>query len=392
MARLFTCGFEENNQAETMWTVAAGTIVTTPVNSGTHALDLTAGIVNRRNLSAAVTSGTFYIRFYYRHTGAAGADRQIFSWRRTGNTRVNAIQLRTTAVLQLINDLTTTTADSTTTLDTNTWYRIEVEYVALDASGSITLRIYLGDSTSILETVSITGEDTLDVDVNGFQIHSGSGLTGFFDDVVLNDDAGAAPFNTWVGPSKIAFQETISDDTVAWERNTGSVNSDNVDDLPGLPDDITTYNLEAVTLNSVDRLNASTLPVEVPSDATIIAVDVYARVGSDQTSDANMRLKLWEEDATLTNGPTMDVGLNGWRILTTAEHLVFDADGKTKANVESFDYGYENITDVATRERRITALWVNVEWIEAVPVTNVFLPGQFGQPQPIGIRREVVPY
>jgi hypothetical protein len=49
----------------------------------------------------------------------------------------------------------------------------------------------------------------------------------------------------------------------------------------------------------------------------------------------------------------------------TAEHQVLDLGTRTKANVQDFDIGYDNITDDATRDRRVSALWANVEWIEA---------------------------
>jgi hypothetical protein len=359
--RQFTCGFEEDNALQTMWNAGSATFVTSPVHSGTYSGLFSNNSFRRQFVSSKPAGITLYVRFeFYQPTSLPAGAASFFQWLNTSAADQNHLELLSSGKVRLVNDITATTDDSTIVLSVDTWYLIEVEYLLSETVGTLTLRI------NETQEAQITGEDTMNSNTLFFRFAGASGETHNIDDVAINDDSGSAPFNTWLGPGKTALQEVASDNSITWERfPTDTTNWDRVDDLPGTPDDSTTYNLEAVTLNSIDRLNAGTLPAEIPSDATIISVDVYARVGSDQASAAAMRLKLWEEDATLTNGPTVATGLNGWRILDTDEHLVFDAAGKTKADVESFDYGYENITDVATRERRVTALWVNVEWIEA---------------------------
>ncbi len=312
----------------------------------------------------------------------------------SGNTvlRAEIIDVAGDKRIRLHNQVTSTSTDETTfDLAVDIWYRIEVRHLLSNTVGELELRHYTGDSTTLdFSALSITGEDTLNPDIDRISFGHGSTDTHdhFYDDIAINDDGGTFQ-NTFPGPGKIALQEAASDNSITWERvPTDTTNWDRIDDLPGTPDDSTTYTWEAVTLNSVDRLNAGTLPAEVTSDATITLVDVYGRVGSDQASAAAMRLKLWEEDATLTNGPTVATGLNGWRILDADEHLVFDSSGKTKANIESFDFGYENITDVATRARRITALWVNVEWIEAAAAGGIGITGPIVITGPIRIGDE----
>lgn len=390
MARFFTCGFEENDLTSTIWTSTlptAPTIQTTTVHSGTYALTKVTGTAGEvvRQLSAAITSGTTFTRFYFRKAGNPAFPRIIFKMTNTAANDSFRLLITGTGVLRLTNVAGGSTTFDGPTLSNNTWYRIEARHLISDTVGQIEVRVFSVSGTTETQTASspfgdgnFTGgdgsdADTLNTNVQRWQwgTDSSFGSDVFFDDIIINDDTGVAPFNTWAGGSKIALVVPVSNNTpVDFEGTGGTTNWDRVDDLPGLPDDATTYNSEAVTLNSIDRLNPGGLPAEVTSDADMIAVDLYARVGSNAASPARTgRLKIWDETGALTNGPNVDFAINGWRILSvgpTNEHQPFDVAARTKANLNSFSYGYENITEAATRERRVTALWANVEWIEAV--------------------------
>jgi hypothetical protein len=154
---------------------------------------------------------------------------------------------------------------------------------------------------------------------------------------------------------------------VAWTKNgvncSGTTNSDCVDDVPGTPDDLSGYN--EATAAATDRLNTTGLGAEVPSDADIISVTVLARFGGDSTAGTRQcRVSIWDETGTKTQGPVTSLcDINGWNVMGTNDRLVFDAGTRTKADINDpdFDIGYEWIA--ATN--RVTALWANVEWIEA---------------------------
>lgn len=392
MARIFTCGFEENNVLETMWTtVAIGspTIQSTTKGSGTYAARFNQGAGGAshgisRSLSAADTAGTYSLEFWLRVADFPDTlPQSLFIW---GNTNSGAtgsgpihVRLTTGPKLQIRNVLTATNTDGTTTLSINTDYHVSLKVVLGDSpNGSVELR--LDGAVEASQTSTDTLESTF-----GFQkffvgLMAGGEVASanydiFIDDLRINDETGTFETGYPTVGSKIALVKPASDNTVAWERTGGITNADSVDDLPGTPDDLTTYNSEAVTLNSVDRLNITALPAEVPSDADMILMDVYARIGSNQASAASLRLKIWDESSTLTDGPTAVASTNGWELLLIGpnnEHQVFDLGMRTKGNVEAFNLGYENITDIATRERRITALWANVEWIESAEVQSDF--------------------
>jgi hypothetical protein len=200
-------------------------------------------------------------------------------------------------------------------------------------------------------------------------------MNAFMDDFAINDATGT--FQTgYPGPGKIAMTKPASDNTVTWTKTgancSGTTNTDCVDDLPGAPDDASGYNNTSTV--QTDRLNSTALPAEVPSDADIILVDVYARLGGSSTTGTNTaRVALWDESATKTVGPTYaGCDTTTWVVMTTADHLVLDAGTRTKANMDSFDLGYEPVS--LNQTCRATALWANVEWQPAPPAAQAMPP------------------
>lgn len=335
----------------------------------------------RRSLSASVTSGTFYVRAYVRVTATPAGARGMFSSGQNAN--VNGFQVRLTDTRAvLVRNQVTTTAVTGPVLALNTWYRIEVRHLLSDTVGQMEVRVFEVSGTTETEVTgspfgigSFTGgngtdEDTLPTNIQTFDfgdIQTGGGsYPGEMDDIAINDATGS--FQTsWPGTGKIALADLGGKTAMGWEDETAGVSLfTNVNDLPGTPDDVN-YNKEDDTLNVIDQMTLATLPAEITSDADMILMDVYARVGSTQTSATTARLKVWDEANVLTNGPNISCAVNGWRIGSigpTNEHQVVDLGTRSKANVQDFDIGYENLTDVATRARRVSALWANVEWIE----------------------------
>jgi hypothetical protein len=367
--RILTLGAEVNDAvgASTemnMWN-SGTSIVTTPVYSGTYAVRAqrpTPGSAQfRRNLAAADTAGTYCTRFRLRRASTPSADSIVHQVLSSGSVAAWHATVSTANVLTLVNDNDSSSITGPT-LTVDTWYRVESCVLLGDGTGTLELKL---DGTS---QGTLSSKDTLPTDVTYFYFGIYNAVTTadfYFDDIAINDETGS--FQTsWPGDGKIAYVEPASDVANAWEDETsGASTYANINELPGTPDDATSYNGEAVTLNSVDRFGISTLPAEIPANATMILMDLNARYGGTQTGAARARYKIWNEGGTLTDGPDFNCTVNGWRIATSAEHQVYDLTGKTKANVEAFNVGYENHTDLATRDRRVTALWANVEWIEA---------------------------
>ncbi len=369
MSRLFESGLEEGNIAAPAWSSSVGSLSTTNPYTGTYCFDnATQGNQDyvRRNFVAGATSGTHYTHFRYRLGANPSATRQILRVRNAAGSAVNfRLTVTSGGVLTLTNDVTTTTR-SGPTLTVGEYARIEIRHLISDTVGQIEVRV---DGANAFGIGNFTGgngtdEDTLATDVGQYSFggegEAGGGPAGKFDDIIINDATGSAPFNTWVGDSRISILVPNTEVSVQFTPSTGTDNSANVDDLPGAPDDDTTYNSSS-TSGQIDRLGLTDLPAEVPSDADIISLDVWARIrGEGTTSSRSCRVKLWDEGGNLTDGPTCnDNDGTTYQVMDVTEHLVFDASTRTKANIADFNAGYEPTTNHPTR---VTTLWVNVEW------------------------------
>lgn len=383
MSRMFTCGFEEgNNIAATMMSVTnSPTPVSTPTpHSGNWCLEVNAASEYvGKTFVPVFTSGTFYVRFYIRWPAHPPSTMQIFRLSSsTAATEAAAISVNSSGAVILTNSVTAATDTLNQNLSVDTWYRIELEYVVADSpNGSLTCKVYLGDATTELDTLVHSATDTIPAtttNVGALRLGRTAGTAGTFapcyDDLCINNTSGST-HNSWLGPGNIQLMVPNSDVSITWEDQTGSAAATfaNIDDLnsdgSGTISD-TDFNMETVTLNSVDRMGLSNFAAGVPSTATPWCVDVYARVGSDVATTNTVRLKLWDNASTLTDGPNITVTSATPRILGMDEHLAVDAWGYTRTHVNAWEAGYENLTPgVATINRQIYALWVNVEWREA---------------------------
>jgi len=373
--RLFDSGAETNNFITTEWTaIEAGspTFSTLHPHSGTYSIRCNPSATTcgwKKNLSGSKTSGTLIFAGHPYIVTTPGVTDTIFKNANNSSTLAMEIQLTTSRTLILKNSVTTTTQTSSTALSADTHYRLEWEQVLSDTVGSLTLKIFANGGTTALETLTITGEDTLPTNV--LQNYWGS-LTSttadiYWDDFIINDEAGGV-FDTWTGPFKVGIAVPASDDTVLWTKNgagcTSSTNFDCVNEVPGDPDDFTTYTSSSAA-SDADRLNITTLPAEIPSDADMISVTVSARICATGTGQGAGRMKLWDEGGNLTDGPSINwaLGAGVCGRLSTAQTLTFNMGTRTKANAQSFDIGYAGISGTGG-ERDTSAQWGNFVWTE----------------------------
>jgi hypothetical protein len=368
-------GFETNNAITTEWdSVVTGTpaFQTTTVHSGTYALQCNVSASQcalARQVEANITTGTLYTRLYFRFATRPNAVADL--WRFRSGTNVAGVRVQynnATNVLRIRSEPAASQQDFATSISADQWYRIECETVLSDTVGSFSCRLYDDpDSTTITETQTISSIDTLPTNVGSMVvgIDAVNSTTNVFLDDMFWGTAAAGVVTTWPGPGKTALlKPTAEGATINYTPLSGTDNALMVDEVPGAADDATSYNT-STTAGHIDRLVLSNMPAEVTSDATLKRVQVLGRIGGDATTGSpTMRFKLWDEASSVTNGFTNnEVDINGWQVTPPAETLVYDASAKTKANLDSFEAGYELLTDTAVNQR-VSALWVNVEWIE----------------------------
>jgi hypothetical protein len=376
MSRLFTSGFEGFNLTSIGWTATAGTaptITTTTPHSGTYVLETAATAAQsnvRADLVTSIAAGKYtWTRFYFRGADVTPGTNTIIA-RSTSSGAVVAwtVTLNTDGTLTLTNGVTSTTASITTALANDTWYRILVYHFIDNTAGQLNLWLYLGNSTTELDrTPDITGEDTLPANVGRWYFGKLSAVAGtyLYDDIAIVDDvAGNGETGTDPGPGNTYLAVPNFDGTPAqWTPSTGSDHYAVINDLPGTPND-TAYLSTAVTSNE-DWFYLTSAPAAMPANAIIKCVDVSARAHGNATTP-DMRVAFYD-GTTRTDGPTATLTTSA-AALTMRQHLVVRPTSHTKTNAASYSIAIESLSSLDTR---VTALWINVEWIESsVPVAS----------------------
>lgn len=367
--RLCTSGFETNDIVanNTDWDGVTGamTVVSTPVNSGTYALRIVTTAAQKGlycGLTNAAGEGeSVFIRFYFRRASGTG---RIASFQNSSAASIASLEIDGSNQLTMTN-IGDSSVITGATITADVWYRVEARVKVSDTVGELELYI---DGVS---QGSLTSKDTLNTDIKRIYLGTNPNSTtadNYFDDFAANDSNGT--FQTGLpGAGSIAMVVPASDVAVTWTKTgancSGTTNTDCVDDEPGAPDDLSGYNTIVATNGSEDQFAVTALPAEVPSDADITVLYLRWKVGGTSATGTNTaRLLIWDESSVQTLGTSGAVcDQNGWYQAHQGApaFMSFDPGTRTKANINSFNIGYETVSLAQTCN--VTALWLYVEWV-----------------------------
>lgn len=374
MARVFTCGFEENSivAGATMWNGLTGTPTvvasgTTAPRAGAYCLQVsgTAAANVHKSLSGNDNAGIYHTRFALKFGANPGESVRIAFSGSATPTLAWHVNLKSDGAAELVASIPTTVVATTAPLATDTWHVLEVRHVISDTVGELELRLAGSTVGSAL-----TGIDTLPINFSQWRFGQtgavlGASFTFWLDDIAINDETGAA-HTSWCGLGRNASVIVPVADTATnqWTPSAGTDHFELVNDMPGAPDDGTTYLQDGNTTN-VERF-AITAPAEIGATDTLVLLDVYGRGGVDVASANTVVWRVWDEAGTSTDHSlTQNVNNTSYVAGTVGpanSHFPYDLTGKTKANLEDFNIGFKGATGT-TNNKRVTAIWANVEYI-----------------------------
>lgn len=300
MARLGMTGAEIDlvewfNNGLTVLNGSAPTLETVNMRSGVAAWNHFSGGSSASYVSTPLItralSTTYYIRAYFNFSHLPGSTVVVLI---AGATGV-AAKLTSGGKLQLFNMGAGTQigSDSAATINTGTWYRIELSFKT--GSGAVTTYT---DTELMLDGVSVASASGLSITGVAADCHwgwyetPGSLKTVITDDVALNDSTGANN-NSWPGDAKIIMMRPISDNARgAWDAGAGGTTNlwDAVNNTPpvGVSD-------SAATNTSQIRNKSTTNPSSCDFN---LATYTAAGVGSTDTINAMVILDVDGEDPT----------------------------------------------------------------------------------------------
>ncbi len=392
MARLWQFGAEQNTNTagvEVTGTRAnSNTLSTSPVRSGTYAHKTQAGGTVRTNyfqFNASNDNGPYYARMYMFIPASISALNTIFTFTDSAVVTRGRIRLATDNTLELW-DFASKIGSSSTPLNLNQWYLVELKYFNNTVSGKLELeaRLASDDGTnSVLFASTTTSTNTGGVDRLEWGSFSGVAICNIsFDDLAINDSTGSFQ-NSYPGPGKIInLKPNATGDSNGFLAQVGGTvgsanNFTRVNEVT--PDDATSYNGSAV-LSAEDLFNVEDSGILVNSPINVVAVGVRMAdlVGADATAAFKLEIEKTSGGTKAQSG-TIIPNSTTWITNAAANPRNYplvtyqDPDGVNwiKSTLDSMQIGYIQ-TAINVQTIAISTLWASVDYTPAS--TNNFFP------------------
>ncbi len=373
MARLFSCGFEINDNA---------TAAEIDAFSGFFAIDNNAARTGSYGGKSAPTASTGFARAHLfssdqnkvayqavavRVNTTPNALIQLIRFSTTGNGNVGAIKLNTDGTLLLTNSTGTQIGSASLAINDGKWHVVEMGMDSTTNPGTLSARLdgvqFASGSNDIrgswgrIVIGCITPNSTASID---------------FDDWRLNDTTGTQQ-NSWPGDSKLILrQPNAAGDANAWLNTAGGAGASTdwglVDENPA--NDATDY-IQTGTLNNEDLFNIANFGLS--SVDVINVVHVSGRFRND-TADATAAFKFEIEKAasgTKSQSAAIIPNSTTWKTnnvsaligSTVPITLYADPDGNpwTSSTLDSIQAGVI-LTAANVNKVQVSAIWVYVDY------------------------------
>ncbi len=314
MARLVTCGFEQqqvsttSNECEGEGFVvgnggSAGPTIDTGVKHGGAAALKCA----KSNYAAwnTISGGTpddstwYYARAYFRFDAnpSSASVRVLRGLRGTGGW---TLALRTDGKLVLCEGASvggTQIGALSSALSTGTWYRLEVAWQPKNAGGSQQIQVRL-EGSAIVEATGNIGSGTHGQIIVGDSQNTET-PNFYFDDVALNDSSGSNQ-NSWPGDGAIILLKPVGDNNVSgWSTGSGGDANwyDSHDNTPpiGVSSPGTQTQTKTTAANTTDFVQhncASYTAAGIPAGNAITLLQGIAQIGSADTTPRDVKVEV----------------------------------------------------------------------------------------------------
>lgn len=334
MTRLITDGFEhqkiptatlaEYTGVERAAAVATVTVNTANPRSGAACFSFGPSAINGVAYSSLTTTldSTYYYKAAIRFNAVPSVQCQILDVRAAGS--LLTLRLNTTGTLRVYDSVPTALGSPTAALSVNTWYVVELQFVVPTAgNGTVSLVI---DGVPEVNNQALSG-NFLNASFTALRAgHLNAGETAttmLVDDVMLNDNQGSPPDNTYPGVSKIVWLLPTTDNAVGtgWLEADGTSDAlyTNVDNTP--PTGVTA----TPTTGATQIKNASASASALNYDANAQSYTANGIAHSDLLIATRMIARAAGSSATGTNDAILRVVSNPADAADTTSLALFDS-------------------------------------------------------------------
>ena len=274
MTRLITRGFESGVIADEFDSSNGVTMESSVVRTGARSFRM--GAQNNFGLwNFDVPTDNLYVGSGYRLNNIAQDNNQSFFEARSPDSEISLRQF-TDGSIHVMRGGTDIDESSSGVLIANTWQFVEMWVFMANASGRVQVKV---DGDLVIDFTGDTLENS-DADMNDFRLNGHFARTVYFDDLVINDDAGGVN-NTFPGIiSLVPLFPTAAGFATELQRG-GSDSGANWDQCDEVPADAVSYVFDTV-VDDRDLFNIADLTL--PAGATIKNVIVQARCEIDSGS------------------------------------------------------------------------------------------------------------
>lgn len=359
-------------------------IVTSPIQTGTYALKMTAANQTDLVLSPVSSSHKHFSKVKLYILSLPDVECAIMDLTSSNGVYEGVITLGSDGKLRFYYSAVgggfTQQGSATAALSINTAYEVAVAVDDTGGNASTFIEAKLNGTVFASGTVAIFASSTgivsgqANLDCYGWNGATPTQGQWVFDDWVITDTAGSNMI-TYADNAKVfvAIPNAAGDANTFATQTGGTAGAANnftrVNEVT--PDDASTFNGSS-TLNQEDCLNMSDPGIGV-SD-TVLAIQVMGRL-RNSTADATAALKFGAKktaSGTLGQGSGITPNSTTWATTTAAQSYIGyndpDSNPWTETTLATFQADYKLTTAPGTAGRRIdvTKVWINVIYVPAV--------------------------
>lgn len=319
MARVWSTGFElgsPNTGVEFDNVSASGSIVTSPVRSGTYAARANPSAATcqiRKDLFTGDQASIGYARFYLRIATLPGVNTDVLRWVNAALSTVARVRLTPAGTLALLTGAGSAIGSASAALTAGVWYRVEIKNDATTSPGALEARL---DGVAFASGANNVQGSWTRLDLG---VLTSTSADLYFDDVAVNDASGAFQ-NSWPGAGSIIhLRPSSAGDSTQWTIGGGTPAATNFGSVgEASPDDATTlvhtnadartdlYGVGASGLGGRDTVNVVAIGARFRNDiadaATAFKVQVEKTGGGTLAQSAAIvpNSATWRSNASAT--------------------------------------------------------------------------------------------
>ena len=274
MTRLINTGFETGDKLD--FTSTTGTVQTSIVYTGGYALGITGSAAF--DLPVPVPGDVLYLSFFLYTDLGSSSIIDFMRVRDISGVGLLEFSANISGVAYLYRSGTLLATSSSPVFQDLAWHHVEIFVTIADSGGRGVLKV---NGVTVIDFTGDTKPGT-NTDIYTFAASVGNNFAYYYDDLVVNDDGGSAPDNTYPGRVRLfPLRPTGAGNYTQWDRGgtDSGANWSQVEEVPASSVDYVTTTVDD-EIDSYALANLSGLPAGASFKSVIVVAEAMLDSGS----------------------------------------------------------------------------------------------------------------